>query len=148
MQLKSFTPLVSLAFWSAMPSLAISAHGTDAAADQGRLGHEVGSAMQQPLATAPGWWLKYCSMPDCNEASGGVCGVRTGQQPTPSCQQFGIPAGVISLLFTSDIPGLRARLFTGNDCNGTSRDYWPVNPIDCQEFNEGLPWGAESFLVF
>lgn len=148
MQLKSFTPFVSLAFWSAMPSPAVSAHDTDGSAAEVRLGHEVGSAMQLPLVTVPGWWLKYCSMPDCNQGSGGVCDVRTGQQATPVCQQFGTPAGIISLLFSSDIPGLRVRLFTGDDCTGHTRDFWPVNPIDCQAFEDWLPWGAESFLVF
>ncbi|PON28145.1 hypothetical protein TGAM01_v203282 [Trichoderma gamsii] len=149
MQLKSFSPFVSLAFWSAMPSPAVSAHGTDAAGAQVGLGHEFGSAMQSLLVTAPpSWSLKYCSMPDCNQASGGVCNVRTGQQATPGCQQFGIPGGAVSLLFSSDILGLRVRLFTGDDCTGTARDFWPINPIDCQDFNDGLPWGAESFLVF
>ncbi|UKZ59546.1 uncharacterized protein TrAtP1_000847 [Trichoderma atroviride] len=147
MQLKSFAPFVSLAFWSAMPSPVVSAHDTDAAAAKVRLGHEGGSAMQVPLATVPGWWLKYCSLPDCNQVSGGVCGVRTGKQAI-GCQQFNIPAGVVSLLFTSDIPGLRVRVFTGNGCTGNARDFWPVNPIDCQDFHDALPWGAESFMVF
>lgn len=148
MQLKSFTPFVSLVFWSAMPSPAVSAHDTDAAAAEVRLGHEFGSAMQLPLVTAPSWSLKYCSMPDCNQASGGICDVRNGQQATPGCQQFGIPGGVVSLLFISNIPGLRVRLFTGASCTGNTRDFWPVNPIDCQDFHDGLPWGAESFVVF
>ncbi|UKZ84179.1 uncharacterized protein TrAFT101_000097 [Trichoderma asperellum] len=83
MQLKSFTPFVSLAFWSAMPSPAVLAHDTDAAAAEVRHRYELGSSMQLPLVTTPSWWSKYCSMPDCNQASGGICDVRTGQQATP-----------------------------------------------------------------
>ncbi|PTB36131.1 hypothetical protein M441DRAFT_449620 [Trichoderma asperellum CBS 433.97] len=66
----------------------------------------------------------------------------------PLAEKFGIPGSVVSLLFSSNISGLGVRLFTGAGCTGNAIDFWPVNPIDCENFHDGLPWGAESFLVF